>query len=116
MQRIVGANFAEVSLDVTISNADCEDLNGRMGVGTDYGTLIVDFSPTVPGATGMYMDFPNGTCIDLFDGGTPRNWIGGTTGGPLYVQDGKTEGLDSKLPQVFEITSGSKSFLTLFAA
>ncbi|KAF6232410.1 hypothetical protein HO173_009515 [Letharia columbiana] len=45
--------------------------------------------------------------IDLFDGGTPRNRIGGTAGGPLYVQDGKTEGIDSLLPQVFEITSGN---------
>ena len=172
----VNSNFAEMPFGVKIGNATCEDLNGRMGAGTEYGTLIVDFSPTVQGATGVYMDFPNGTWIggiapskafaaeaninlegtgqwgsanyigswcvanvvqhqkvnasadatdpegqysydiNLFDNGTPRNWIGGTTGGRLYVQDGKTQGLDSKLPQVFEITSGSKSFLSLFTA
>lgn len=175
-QCYVESNFAEMPFGVTIGNASCVDLNGRMGAGTEYGTLIVDFSPTVPGATGMYMDLFDGTWIggiawskangvetnitlkgtgqwgsasyiggwcvanivqhqkvnaaadatvpegqysydiDLFDNGTPRNWIGGTKGGPLYVQDGKTQGLDSLLPQVFEITSGSKSFLTLFTA
>lgn len=61
----VGVNFFEVFFDVTIGNARCVDLNGTMGAGagTEYGTLIVDFPPTDPGATGMYLDFPNGTWI-----------------------------------------------------
>ena len=48
--------------------------------------------------------------ISLFDNSNPRKWIGGTTD-LLYIQDGDTQGIDSALPSVFEITSGSKPCL-----
>lgn len=178
MQCLVQSNSPQYSFSAIIGNDYCSNLNGKMSVATSYrnltGTLTVDFSPDVPGNTGMYMSFPNGTWIggiapskvsgnsaivnmngtgqwgstnyvggwcvaevtqsqkvqpsdavtnpdaqysyniSLYD--NSRNWIGGTTDGPLFVQGGKTGGIDSMLPKVFEITSGCKSSLFLFNA
>ena len=46
--------------------------------------------------------------ITLFDNSNPRNVIDGTEDKLLYIQNGATQGIDSLLPQVFEIASGSK--------
>lgn len=69
---------------------------------------VVQYQKSDPSAAGTSQGGQYSYNISLFDNSSPRKWIGGT-GKPLFVQDDDTLGIDSVLPSVFEITSGSKS-------
>ena len=72
---------------------------------------IIQYQKVDPSAAVTDPDGQYSYNISLYD--NSRNWIGGTDGGPLFVENSQTGGIDSLLPSVFEITSGSPSFLLL---
>lgn len=47
--------------------------------------------------------------VSFWDTSTPPVWIGGTTGGPVYIPENVGVTIDSILPKPFQITSSGES-------